>query len=121
MADQPERRQIPRLSCHLPVRLSAGDPNAPVIETLSKDLSSQGIRCLSPVAFAPQSQIALEIILGRGQQPIASLGTVVWCSPIAQTSHFSIGISLQSSKANQELIQAHIDRLRKKSAGSSPR
>ncbi|MBI3320145.1 MAG: PilZ domain-containing protein, partial [Candidatus Omnitrophica bacterium] len=71
-----ERRGAPRVGCVLPVRLYI-DHEPKVIETLTKDLSTSGLRCLSPVAKGAASPVSLEMTLGQGERPLSLLAKIV--------------------------------------------
>ena len=62
----PERRSSPRVPTYQPIRLQkSGAPS--VVETLTKDLSAGGVRCLSIPLFPVSSDLNVELVLtGRG-------------------------------------------------------
>jgi hypothetical protein len=86
-----ERRRTPRHRAYRPVRLHLrGEPQA--IDTLTKDVSAEGLRCLSPRPVPVASLVAVELMLGSGQEPIVLHGQAIWFQTISESEQFDLGI-----------------------------
>ena len=67
-----------------------------VVETLTKDISLSGLRCLSPIAIPPSTPVHVELILGAGE-PILNLNaTAIWSKAIPKSEQFYLGLSFPS-------------------------
>jgi len=109
-----ERRRAPRVGCVLPVKLYANhEPK--VIETLTKDLSTGGLRCLSPVAKSAVSPVSLEMTLGQGERPLSLLAKVVWFERIPSSNQFYLGLAFQNiSDKYTRRLSRYLERLTSK-------
>ena len=96
-----ERRKTPRIRVYLPLRMSQGEMSQ-VIETLTKDLGSAGLRCLSQNACPVSTQMRLELILSASQEPLSVRGRVVWFRTIPQSDQFDLGIAFLEMPAQDE-------------------
>ncbi len=105
-----ERRRGPRMRAYLPVRLSTGS-HQPVIETLTKDLSPEGLRCLSPTAFPVSSELNVEVILAAGQESVALRGRTAWFRTIPFADQFDIGLNfIDVSPQTKRRLSSYIER-----------
>ena len=86
-----ERRRISRFRVYHPVRFSLSHSQR-VVETLTKDLSTRGLCCLSPTLFPPSTELRLELLLPENQWPIHAHGRVVWFRTIPHSEQFDLGI-----------------------------
>lgn len=87
-----ERRHHPRIACHLPVKLHWQDgPRA--IETLTKDVSLGGVRCLSPLPRPVSAPVSIELTLGTSHEPIVARAAVSWFQSIPASEQFYLGIA----------------------------
>jgi hypothetical protein len=90
MAD--ERRTAQRIRAYRPVRLHhATSPR--IVETLTKDISSGGIRCLSSSLFPVAAEFNIELVLSMGNGPVSARGKTVWFQTIPQSEQFELGIA----------------------------
>ena len=115
-----ERRSAPRVRAYHPVRLQK--PNNPqVVETLTKDLSLGGIRCLSAAIFPVSSDVNVNLILSTGEESLSVKGRAVWFRMIPYSEQFDLGISFgMISPYNKRRLSVYIDNLSEKSATVSP-
>lgn len=106
-----ERRRAPRVRAYRPVRLRK--PSLPpVVETLTKDLSLDGMRCLSPTWFPVSSDLNVELILSNGEEPISVTGRAVWFRVIPHSDQFEMGFSFQHVPPHtKRRLSGYIDRL----------
>lgn len=106
-----ERRKFPRIACHLPVKLiSQEDPK--LIETLTKDLSIGGIRCLSPVPRPVSMPLSVELTLGLSHEPVTIPAYVSWFQSVPQSEQFYLGIAFQSqSERSTKLLSSYVSRV----------
>lgn len=111
-----ERRANPRIRIYHPVRLHR--PGVPqTVETLTKDLSVGGLRCISATLFPVSTDIQVELVLMNGEEPLTARGQTRWFRMIANSDQFDIGISLLDlSPQNKRRLSAYLDNLAKKSA-----
>ena len=106
-----ERRSAPRIRAYRPVRLQR--PNAPqVIETLTKDLSIGGLRCVSPTLLPVSTELNLELVLSTGDEPLTVRGRTVWFQILPQSEQFDLGISfLDLPPRTERRLSAYLNRL----------
>ena len=99
------------MSCVLPIQLSAdGDPK--IIETLTKDLSASGLRCLSPTPKPPTAPVSLEITLGKGAGPISLQARVVWFQTVPNSHQFYLGLAFDHlSEISTRRLSRYIEKL----------
>lgn len=106
-----ERRRAPRVRAYRPVRLHK-PPTPGVFETLTKDLSSEGMRCLSPTWFPVSTDLNAEVVLSDGDEPISVTGRAIWCRMVPHSDQFEVGLSFQGmSERNKRRLSAYLDHL----------
>ena len=106
-----ERRRTPRIRAYHPVRLQRPG-TAPVVETLTKDLSSAGLRCLSSTWFPVTSDLHVELVLASGAAPITIRGKAAWFGMIPHSDQLELGISFQEiDPADKRRLSAYLDRV----------
>ncbi|MBI4322735.1 MAG: PilZ domain-containing protein [Candidatus Omnitrophica bacterium] len=111
---RPERRRAPRVGCVLPVQLYAHD-DPKVIETLTKDLSTSGLRCLSPVVKGAASPVSLEMTLGQGERPLSLRAKIVWFERVPHGNQFYLGLAFQNlSDQDTRRLSRYLERLASK-------
>lgn len=111
-----ERRANPRLRAYHPVRLHRPGVSQ-VVETLTKDMSAGGIRCLSSTLFPVSTEFQVELVLMNGEELLTARGQTRWFRMIANSDQFDIGISfLDLSPQNKRRLSAYLDLLAKRSA-----
>ena len=106
-----ERRRAPRVRVYRPVRLRK--PSLPpVFETLTKDLSLDGMRCLSPTWFPVSSDLNVELTLSDGEEPLSVTGRTMWFRVIPHSDQFEIGFSFQHMPTQTKRhLSSYLDRL----------
>ena len=111
-----ERRTSPRVRAYLPVRLRT--PTAlQTVETLTKDLSVGGLRCVSPILCPVSTEVGLELALSSGDEPMAVRGRTAWFRTIPESDQFDFGIVfLELSQQNKGRLSAYIERLSHRSS-----
>ena len=106
-----ERRRTQRVRSYHPVRFSLMHSRH-TVETLAKDLSTSGLRCLSPTLFLPETELHLEIVLCADHGPIQANGKVVWFRTIQQSEQFDIGIEFTDLNQKDKIrLSAYIDKI----------
>ena len=111
MSSGAERRRASRVSCVLPIQISA-DGTPKIIETLTKDLSLSGLRCLSPSSKPPTSKVSLEITLGKGARPFSLQARVVWYETVPNSHQFYMGLAFDHlTEANSKRLSRYIEKL----------
>ena len=106
-----ERRRFPRNACRLPVRLYPKyEPR--VIETLTKDLSLGGLRCLSYQDRPLGMPLSVELILEPGERPVTIRGHVAWSHKLQQSDQFDLGVSFHVfPETDRKLLSTYLDRI----------
>jgi len=113
-----ERRSDPRIRAYRPVRLQ--QPSTPlVVETLTKDLGLGGMRCISPSLFPVSSELNVELVLSRGEEPFTVRGKTMWFRTIPQSEQFDIGIVfLEVPAEKKRRLSSYLDRISHQLASS---
>ena len=106
-----ERRVAVRCRAFRAVRLH--QPNPPhVVETLTTDLTTGGMRCVSPCSFPPDRDVQVELLLSDGAEPCVVTGRPVWALPLPGSSHIHLGVVfVDSSSRNKRRLSAYISKL----------
>ena len=82
---------------------------AKVIQTLTKDLSESGLRCLSPLTKPVNTPLSVEIDLGPGKRPLNLRAKTVWFQHIPHSEQFYLGIAFgELSNHDRELLSRYI-------------
>ena len=112
----PERRSFPRIQTYNPVRLrKAGAPK--VVETLTKNVSLGGLRCLSQTIFPVSTDLAVDLVLSTGEAPCTVTGRAVWLRMVPYSDQFDVGIAFTSiSPETKRRLSAYLEFLSEKSA-----
>ena len=99
------------MTCILPLQIySDGGPK--IIETLTKDLSASGLRCLSPTSKPLASRVSLEITLGKGARPFSLQARVVWFEAVPNSHQFYLGLAFDHlSEVNTRRLSRYIEKL----------
>ena len=87
-----EQRSTTRYQLYRPVRLHRFHPSQ-IIETLTKDLSAGGLRCLSASAISVSTELSIELTLSTGGAPISATGRTVWFRTIPHSDQMDLGIA----------------------------
>ena len=108
-----ERRAAARIRAYLPVKIHR-QPPPQIVETLTKNISSSGIRCISTNAVLARvaSPLSVELVLEPGHHPIALEGRTVWFQTIPHSEQFECGIEfVNMSPENQRRLSTYCQRL----------
>ena len=105
-----ERRTSPRIRAYRPVRLHK--PSSPQIETLTKNLSLGGVRCLSSTVFPVSSELNLELMFSTGEEPLAARGCMIWFQIVPHSEQFDLGIAfVDMAPQTKRRLSVYLDRL----------
>lgn len=87
-----ERRLAQRIAVYRPLRIHrhAGQR---LVETLTKDLSSGGLRCLSPDPIPVASELTIDLVLSDRDEPLRLSARSVWFQNVPNSDQFEIGIA----------------------------
>ena len=92
----------------------------PLLETLTKDLSSGGVCCLSPIPLPVFTEVRLQISLGTGEEPLEVRGKAVWLRTIPHSDQFDIGIAfLDLHPLTKRRLSVCLERLSNQLSSSS--
>jgi len=106
-----ERRRTSRVRAYLPLRLYHAAPMRS-IETLTKDLSPEGVRCLSPISFPVSTEFSLEVGLSPGNEPVTVRGRLAWFRTLPFTEQFDLGIAFtEIPPQNKRRLSTYLERL----------
>ena len=99
------------MRAYRPVRLYR-PTNPQVTETLTKDLSVGGIRCISSTVFPVSTELTIELSLSTGEEVFAARGRTAWFRMLPKSDQMDIGIVFTDvSQENKIRLSAYIDRL----------
>ncbi len=91
--DAQERRLNVRKKAYLPIRLYP-HTRAMVMDTLTKDISLEGIRCISQTFTPPKTTFRVEFTLPNGNQDVLTVqGQQVWAKQIPDSDQYELGIA----------------------------
>ncbi|HBQ38881.1 MAG: hypothetical protein A2Z92_00325 [Omnitrophica WOR_2 bacterium GWA2_63_20] len=104
-----ERRRSPRIRCVLPVRLYP-QGETKVIQTLTKDVSIGGLKCLSPLSKPVSTPLSVELDLGRDKTVMQVRARTVWFQQVPNGEQFYLGIMFDElSDRNRQLLSRYLD------------
>ena len=106
-----ERRHNARIRAYRPVRLQP--PWAPrLTETLTKDLSVGGLRCISSEPYPVTTEMNLELVLSTGNEALPMRGKLAWFCMIPHSDQFELGFTfLDLPPQTKRRLSAYLDRL----------
>jgi hypothetical protein len=114
-----ERRQSPRVRVYHPVRVHRLVPTQ-LIETLTKDLSLGGLRCMSMLPLPIASELQLEVVLFAGEEPFTVSGHTVWFQFVPSGEQYEIGIAFDAlSPQDKRRLSVYFDNLSRQLSPSS--
>jgi len=106
-----ERRRLSRVRCHLPVRLYPKG-EAKVIETLTKDVSLGGLKCLSPSPKTIGTSVIVELDLGPGEMSVDLRGHVAWFQDLPESDQFYLGLIFDEfHERTRQRLSRYLDRI----------
>ena len=109
-----DRRRAARLRTHQPVKLIK-QPHPKVVETLTRDVSEGGVRCLTPQLFPVSSDLGVELVLFKGEEVFNVKGKAMWFRMIPHSDQFDLGISfLDLSPQDKVRLSAYVSKLAQK-------
>ena len=113
-----ERRKAPRYRTYHPVRIvKSREPH--VVETLTKDVSRGGVRCLTPQLFPVSADLGVEMVLFRGEESFNVKGKAIWFRIIPHSDQFDLGISfLDMPPQDKRRLSVYLERLAERSGAA---
>ena len=113
---QTERRRSPRIRTYQPVRLQPIHSQRSM-DTLTKDVSRHGLRCLSEQIFPVSTEVSVELTTADG--PLAARGKTAWFQIIPHSDQVEVGIAFtEISPETIRRLSVYLDRLSEKSSAS---
>jgi len=73
-----------------------------LVETLTKDLSLGGIRCISTLPFPIATELQLELMLFAGEEPLVLGGHTVWFQFVPSGEQYELGIAFDALSPQHE-------------------
>ena len=114
-----DRRRTPRFRVYHPVRLHRLRPTQ-LVETLTKDLSFGGVRCMSTATFPISTELQLELVLFAGEEPLTLAGHTVWFQVVPYGEQYELGIAFDEVSAHHKRrLSIYLDTLSRQLASSS--
>ena len=111
-----ERRKTQRFRAYLPVRLH-GAHTPQIIETLTKDISIGGIRCISLTVFPVSTEVGVEVILSTGSELLDLRGRTSWFQTIPHSDQLDLGIQFHDlDPQNKRRLSAYLEYLAEQTA-----
>ena len=106
-----DRRNTPRFRAYRPVRIQR--PGAlQIVETLTKDLGTGGLRCISPTLFPVSTEVSVELVLSTGEEPFSVRGRMVWFRMIPHSEQVDLGIEfIELEDQDKRRLSAYMDYL----------
>lgn len=108
MATKPaEKRTFPRITLHTPLRYQIRG-TADFNNTVSDDISLNGLGIINDRFISPQTYVMLEIsVLSRILRP---MGKIAWASPLPHSDRYKLGIEfLRLEPKEKSYLQDFID------------
>lgn len=106
-----ERRHSIRYRAYLPLRFHAsGETGA--VETLTKDLSVSGLRCMSPKPVPVAQETRVELMLATAQEPLSLRAKVQWFRTMPYSDQYELGLSFHGvSPQSARRLSTYIGRI----------
>ena len=114
-----DRRTSVRLRAYRPVQLRQPGGGLLPVQTLTKDVSLGGLKCLSPFVIPVSTEVRVDLMLW-GDEPIEIRGKAAWLREIPESEQFEIGIIfLDVSPQTKRRLSVCLDRLSDSPTSSS--
>ena len=108
MEQAADRRQYPRITTYLPVRLRL-QQSGRYLETLAKDVSLGGVRCVVEGRPDVNEVVVLEVPLYKEVLPIQAQARVAWVRPTTDTQSI-VGIRFEHlSQADSGALSTYLE------------
>lgn len=103
MEKSANKRRAKRLDCNVPID---GKDDGVFANVKTVDLSQGGVGLVSQEAIPVNEEIAVEIDLGEGQEPVLVRGKVKWVVPIKNSANFRVGLAFQDFLSGSKTLLA---------------
>ncbi len=111
MESRSERRKSQRIITYLPVRLRL-QGSGRYLETLTKDVSMGGIRCMVEGQPAVNEPVVMEVPLYKEVLPIQTQARVAWVQSASSKQQSMVGVSFDDlSPADRLALEEYLERL----------
>jgi hypothetical protein len=105
-----ERRISARVPCILPLRFVLAGQSP--VETLTKNVSIGGMKCLSGIKLKPLHPVSLELLLGNGRLPLVAQGMVRWVHEVPDGQQYFVGITFLGLDDDERIrLSRYLDRI----------
>lgn len=109
---QEDRRRTPRIRTYQPVRLQPLHSSR-FMDTLTKDVSLQGLRCISEQTFPVATELNIELSTIEG--PMSARGRTAWFQMIPHSDQVELGIAFSDiSQETLRRLSAYLEHLSQK-------
>ena len=106
-----ERRKFSRVNTYLPVRIRL-ERNGRYVETLAKNVSVGGLRCVVAGNIAVDDPVALELPLFKEAMPIQTPAKVAWVQSMVPATQCIVGLRFNElSTADREALAYYLEKL----------
>lgn len=111
MAKIAERRKHSRVNTYLPVRMRL-EQNGRYVETLAKNVSVGGLRCVIEGQLGVDDPVTLELPLFKESLPIETPATVAWVQSAVPAVQCVVGLTFSAlSPADRQALTHYLERL----------
>ena len=111
MEHRSERRKSQRITTYLPVRLRL-QGSGRYLETLAKDVSMGGIRCMVEGRPTVNDPVVMEVPLYKEVLPIQTQAHVAWVQSVATSRQSMVGVSFDElSPVDRLALAEYLERL----------
>ena len=115
-----DRRTSSRLRAYRPVQLRQPGGGLPPVETLTKDVGTGGLKCLSAILIPVSTEMRVHLVLSTGDDPLEVRGKAAWLREVPESEQFEIGITfLDVSPQTKRRLSVYLERLSYNTTSSS--
>ena len=118
MTNPADRRQFPRIATYLPVRVRLPRTGR-YLQTLTKDVSVGGMRCMVEGQPAINDMVMMELPLYKEVMPLHTRASVAWVRPIT-AGQSVVGVRFgELTAAERAALTAYLEQLTPQPASSA--
>ncbi len=114
MTENLEKRKYPRVKTHIPVRIRKlkDDPAVEGEASITKNLSTGGIRFRTGEFISMACRLILELDIPMFTKPVKAISKVAWIRKMPAGTDYEVGNQfLEMSKEDKELVSEYVSSL----------